>query len=101
MTDTTEPTPSTDARGDAPGDARSDAAVRRRLERSTLNAVLDDHPTVADVLARHGVDPRTRCHHAARAYMPLRVVLRRICPVDDVDATWRDLVACVREGRRA
>ena len=97
MADPTETTPSIDARTAA----RSAAAVRRRLERSTLNAVLDDHPAAADVLARHSVDPRLRCHHAARAYLPLRVVLRRICPVDDVEATWRDLVACVREGRRA
>lgn len=92
----------------APLDARSgadgtrpiltpdDQALRRRLERMTLNALVAEHPGVTSVLAEHGVDPDARCHVAARGHMSLRQVLGRVCPVDDVEATWYDLVQHVK-----
>ena len=84
-----EPHASTSTTGTGGRNAR---ALRRRLERLPLDAVLQDHPEVAAVLAEHGVDPHARCGHAVRAYLPLRAVPGRTCPVDDVEATWSDLI---------
>lgn len=53
--------------------------------------LLAAYPGAGDVLARHGVDPRTRCHRAATNFMTLKQVLGRTCPVDDVAATLADL----------
>lgn len=69
--------------------------VRAWLATQTMDRLLAAYPSAADVLAEHGVDPRTRCHLAARRHMKLRQVLGRTCPVDDVDAAFDDLVAHV------
>ena len=58
--------------------------------------MLHAHPGIAAVLAEHWVDPHARCNHAVRAYLPLRAVLGRTCPVDDVKAAWADLVLNMR-----
>lgn len=71
---------------------REPGAVRAWLERQKMDGLLTAYTGAAEVLARHGVDPRTRCHAAARRHMTLRQVLGRTCPVDDVDATFDDLV---------
>lgn len=63
------------------------------LTRWTMNQLLDAYPGAAEVLAAHGVDPRTRCNHAVREYLKLGSVLGRNCPVDDVAATLADLEA--------
>jgi len=63
----------------------------------TMNELLDRCPEAAEVLARHGVDPRTRCHVAARQHMTLKQVLGKVCPVDDVAATLNDLEALVEK----
>lgn len=83
----------------APSDAGRDG-VRAWLATRTMDDLLAAYPSAADVLAEHGVDPRTRCHLAARRHMKLRQVLGRTCPVDDVDATIDDLVAHVLEDAR-
>lgn len=83
----------------APSDAGPDG-VRAWLKAQTMDRLLATYPSAADVLAEHGVDPRTRCHLAARRHMNLRQVLGRTCPVDDVDATFDDLVAHVLEDAR-
>ena len=62
-----------------------------------MRDLLAAHPDAAEVLAAHGVDPRTRCHRAALAHMTLRQVLGRVCPVDDVKATLADLEGLVGE----
>lgn len=69
--------------------------VRKPLGRWTMNELLAAHPQAADVLAAHGVDPRRRCHRAARESLTLKQVLGRVCPVDDVDATLQDLEALI------
>jgi hypothetical protein len=74
------------------------AGVRAWLATRTMDGLSSAYPGAADVLAEHGVDPRTRCHVAARRHLKLRQVLGRTCPVDDVDATFDDLVAHVLEG---
>lgn len=61
----------------------------------TMDALLKAHPEAAEVLAAHGVDPRTRCHRAAREGMTLRQVLGRVCPVDDAEATLGDLAKLI------
>ena len=66
------------------------AAGAKPLERWTMDELLERCPQAADVLARHGVDPRTRCHRGARA-MTLANLLGKVCPVDDRDATLHDL----------
>lgn len=58
-----------------------------------MDELLEKHPRAAEVLASHGVDPRLRCNHAVRHHLKLGQVLGRTCPVDDVDATFRDLEA--------
>lgn len=65
--------------------------LERPLAAWTMNELLSVLPEAAEVLARHGVDPRTRCHRAARGHMTLKQVLGRTCPVDDVEATFADL----------
>ncbi len=71
--------------------------VRAWLATQTMDRLLAAYPDAAGVLADHGVDPRTRCHLAARRHMKLRQVLGRTCPVDDVDATFDDLAAHVQK----
>lgn len=66
-------------------------ADRKPLTRWTMNELLGAYPDAAEVLAKHGVDPRTRCNHAVRHYLKLGQVLGRNCPVDDVEATFEDL----------
>jgi hypothetical protein len=56
----------------------------------TMDELLNVLPEAAEVVARHGVDPRTRCHRAARGHMTLKQVFGRICPVDDAEATFAD-----------
>lgn len=65
----------------------------RPVAKWTMNELLDAYPSAADVLAEHGVDPRTRCNHAVRNHLRLGHVLGRNCPVDDVKATLADLEA--------
>lgn len=67
--------------------------LEKPLTAWTMDELLSVCPEAAEVLAQHGVDPRTRCHRAARGYMTLRQVLGRTCPVDDMDATFADLTA--------
>lgn len=59
----------------------------------TIDELLNVLPEAAEVLERHGVNPLTRCHHAARGHMTLKHVLGRTCPVDDVEATFAELTA--------
>ena len=66
-------------------------AEAKPLARWTVSELLEARPGAAEVLAAHGVDPRTRCHRAAREGMTLRQVLGHVCPVDDAEATLRDL----------
>jgi hypothetical protein len=61
-----------------------------------MDELLQAHPEAAEVLAAHGVDPRTRCHVGARRSMTLTQVLARVCPVDDVAETMRALHALVQ-----
>jgi len=65
----------------------------RSLKAWTMDEVLAAHPSAVDVLIRHGVDPRSRCHVAARRTMTLGQVLGRVCPVDDRAATIAELEA--------
>ena len=67
------------------------------LARWTMDELLARYPAAAKVLERHGVNPLTRCHRAARRHMTLGQVLGRTCPVDDVEATFADLNALVEE----
>lgn len=69
----------------------------RPVATCTMDELLETVPEAADVLASHGVDPRTRCNAAVRVYLPVGKVLGRSCPVDDVEATLRDLRALVGE----
>lgn len=55
-----------------------------------MDELLSACPEAVEVLARHGVDPRTRCHRAARGYMTLKQVLGRTCLVDGVKTTFGD-----------
>lgn len=71
--------------------------LTRPVANCTVNELQNAFPEAADVLASHGVDPRTRCNTAVRVYPRVGKVLRRNCPVDDVDATLRDLRALVGE----
>jgi hypothetical protein len=70
----------------------------RRLEVWTVDELLAAHPGAVEVLVRHGVDPRSRCHVAARRHMTLGRVLGRVCPVDVRAATLAELEAFVGEG---
>ena len=63
----------------------------KRLGDWTMDQLLDEYPAAAEILARHGVDPRTRCNVAVRHYLRLKKVLGRNCPVDDPKATVTDL----------
>lgn len=63
----------------------------------TMNELLEAFPGAAEVLAAHGVDPRTRCNVAVRGHLRVRKVLGRSCPVDDVEETLRDLRSMVGE----
>lgn len=65
------------------------------LARWTMDELLARHPAAAEVLERHGVNPLTRCHRAARRHMTLGQVLGHTCPVDDVEATFADLHALI------
>lgn len=65
--------------------------LEKPLTAWTMEELLSVCPEAAEVLAQHGVDPRTRCHRAARGYMTLKQVPGRTCPVDDVEATFADL----------
>ena len=56
-----------------------------------MDELLDEYPAAAEILARHGVDPRTRCNTAVRHYLRLKNVLGRNCPVDDPKATFAEL----------
>lgn len=67
--------------------------LEKPLAAWTMDELLSVLPEAAEVLARRGVDPRTRCHRAARGHMTLKQVLGRTCPVDDADATFADLAA--------
>lgn len=71
--------------------------LKRPVAVCTMDALLEAVPEAADVLASHGVDPRTRCNAAVRGYLRVGKVLGRSCPVDDVEATLRDLRALVGE----
>lgn len=64
----------------------------------TMDELLSVLPEAAEILERHGVNPLTRCHRAARGHMTLKQVLGRTCPVDDVEATFADLTTLL-EGR--
>ena len=64
----------------------------------TMDELLDRFPAAAEVLARHGVDPRTRCNHAVRHYLRLGKVLGRNCPVDDPVAALAELEQLVVAG---
>lgn len=77
--------------GDTPRMFTDVEAARTWLAGQTMDRLLALAPSAAEVLAEHGVDPRSRCHVAARRHMTLRQVLGRTCPVDDVDATFDDL----------
>lgn len=68
-------------------------ASEKPLTAWTMDELLSLCPEAAEVLARHGVNPLTRCHRAARGHMTLKQVLGRTCPVDDVNATFADLTA--------
>ena len=74
-------------------------AARCWLEQQTMERLLAIRLSAAEVLAGHGVDPRTRCHLVARRHMTLRQVLGRTCPIDDVDSTFRDLAVHLRATR--
>jgi len=56
-----------------------------------MDELLNVCPEAVEVFQKHGVNPLTRCHRAARHHMTLKQVLGRTCPVDDVAATFRDL----------
>ena len=57
----------------------------------TMDELLAACPQAAEVLAKHGVDPRSRCNHAVRHYLGLGRVLGRNCPVDDPAAVLAEL----------
>lgn len=67
--------------------------LEKPLATWTMDELLSVLPEAAGVLERHGVNPLTRCHRAARRHMTLKQPLRRTCPVDDVDATFAELTA--------
>lgn len=71
--------------------------LKRPVANFTMDELLEGFPGAADVLASHGVDPRTRCNAAVRGYLRVGKVLGRSCPVDDVEATLRDLRVLVGE----
>lgn len=56
-----------------------------------MTELLAAYPSAVEVLVRHGVDPRDRCHVAAQRHMTLGQVLGRVCPVDDRAATFAEL----------
>jgi hypothetical protein len=62
----------------------------------TMDELLEDHAAAADVIARHGIDPRTRCHAGVRGHLPLRTAFRSVCRVDDAVATLADLEELTR-----
>lgn len=65
----------------------------RPLTTLTIDELLATYPNAVEVLVRHGVDPRSRCHVAARRHMTLGQVLGRVCPVDDRAVTVAELEA--------
>lgn len=67
------------------------------IARMTMDELLGRWPGAADVLAQHGVDPRTRCNHAVRHYLKLGKVFGRNCPIDHPAATLAHLEAFVAE----
>ena len=71
----------------------------RPLNAWTMDELLAANPVAAEVLTRHGVDPRSRCHAGARRHMTLGQVLGRVCPVDDRAATLADLQALLDGAR--
>lgn len=71
----------------------------RPLTSWTMDELLATCPDAAEVLAGHGVDPRSRCHAGARRHMTLGQVLGRVCPVDDRAATLADLQALLDDVR--
>lgn len=71
--------------------------LRRQLVRRTLAGLLDDHPGVLDVLARHGADRRSASRHEVATLVPLRALLAGLCAVDDPVATLDDVVEHVRD----
>lgn len=62
-----------------------------------MDELLEEYPYAAEILARHGVDPRTRCNVGVRHYLRLRKVLGRNCPVDDPAAALTEIAELIRE----